>query len=214
MQTPASDVTASSASPTSAVDSARMNSPGPLGTPSKGSRPFLHPSVSRLRSGLPTTQLAAGPSSSSLKPLSNGDRLIDRDTATPSLSHFSVDSRASSSTNLHASESQGAKDRKELDAFRWTTLRVVGSYLYSNTPDKASAVLGSPALGSPTVIAANGMICVGTESGRVIVFDFKQNVKCICGDQNSGKHPLLLSVCYALTLSSQIVRSCNCACPI
>jgi hypothetical protein len=53
---------------------------------------------------------------------------------------------------------------------------------------KAAAVLGSvlegssiAEKGSPTVLAANGLICVGMGAGRVYVFDFKQNLKAICG---------------------------------
>jgi hypothetical protein len=38
------------------------------------------------------------------------------------------------------------------------------------------------------VMAANGLICIGTESGRILVFDFKQTLRCICGDSSSGAH--------------------------
>ena len=31
-------------------------------------------------------------------------------------------------------------------------------------------------LGTPTGMAANGLICVGTETGFIYVFDFKQNL--------------------------------------
>ncbi|KAH9972466.1 Golgi CORVET complex core vacuolar protein 8-domain-containing protein [Lactifluus volemus] len=31
-------------------------------------------------------------------------------------------------------------------------------------------------------MAANGFICIGTQSGRILVFDFKQTLRCICGD--------------------------------
>ncbi|EGN99739.1 hypothetical protein SERLA73DRAFT_88352 [Serpula lacrymans var. lacrymans S7.3] len=31
------------------------------------------------------------------------------------------------------------------------------------------------------VLSANGLICVGTDMGRIYVFDFKQTLKCICG---------------------------------
>ncbi|KAI0293200.1 Golgi CORVET complex core vacuolar protein 8-domain-containing protein [Russula brevipes] len=46
---------------------------------------------------------------------------------------------------------------------------------------------GCPAIGAPTVMAANGLVCIGTESGRVLVFDFKQTLRCICGDPASEK---------------------------
>jgi len=47
-------------------------------------------------------------------------------------------------------------------------------------------MLGASAVGAPMVMAANGLICIGTESGRVLVFDFKQTLRCICGDPSSG----------------------------
>lgn len=53
-------------------------------------------------------------------------------------------------------------------------------------------MLGSLALGSPMVLAANGLVCIGTDSGRIFVFDFKQTLKCICGNDGSGM-PILLN---------------------
>lgn len=35
-------------------------------------------------------------------------------------------------------------------------------------------------LGSPTVLAANGLICIGTHTWLTDVFDFKQTLKCVC----------------------------------
>jgi len=37
------------------------------------------------------------------------------------------------------------------------------------------------------VLAANGLICVGTQTGHIVVFDFKQNLKCICGTEVADK---------------------------
>ena len=74
----------------------------------------------------------------------------------------------------------------EREVFRWTRLHKAGAQLYAKTPSKASAVLGSPSLGSPLVLAANGMICVGTDTGRIFVYDFQQTLKCVCGDAGSG----------------------------
>jgi hypothetical protein len=47
-------------------------------------------------------------------------------------------------------------------------------------------MLGASAVGALTVMAANGLICIGTERGRILVFDFKQTLRCICGDPSSG----------------------------
>ncbi|OJA11702.1 hypothetical protein AZE42_02090 [Rhizopogon vesiculosus] len=53
-------------------------------------------------------------------------------------------------------------------------------------PTKASSILGEPATGALMVLTANGFICVGTDTGRVFVFDFKQTLKCICGSDSSA----------------------------
>ena len=83
-------------------------------------------------------------------------------------------------TNLPASGVNGKSPvTPELrEVFRWTHLKTVSELLYSQ---KAASLLGTESFGSPTVMAANGLICVGTDAGKAIVFDFKQNLKCICG---------------------------------
>ena len=140
------------------------------GFPQEKRRPFLHPHISRLRSGLPTSPRQRLVSSTSF-----GSAAPDAREAllSPSPSHFSSLSlsRASSSSNLRA----GASREREQDAIAWTALRIAGEHIYK-IPDKANAVLGTQAMGSPTVLSANGMICVGTDAGRVFVFDFKQRL--------------------------------------
>ena len=54
---------------------------------------------------------------------------------------------------------------------------------------KASGLLG--ALGRPTVLAANGLICTGTDDGKVVVHDFKQSLICICESNVQGISALL-----------------------
>jgi vacuolar protein sorting-associated protein 8 len=71
--------------------------------------------------------------------------------------------------------------------FRWTQLRALEPHLFTRSSNKAQAVLGAPVTGAPTVMAANGFICIGTQSGRVLVFDFKQTLRCICGDSAAGE---------------------------
>ncbi|EJD02930.1 lateendosome to vacuole transport-family protein [Fomitiporia mediterranea MF3/22] len=146
------------------------------------SRPFIHPSISRLRSSLPATPRQRVVSSSSL----GTANILGRDLLSPSPSHFSSISRTSSTSNLRIADTVSDVG-KEQEAFKWTTLRIIGEHVYHKAPDKANAILGSPVLGSPTVLAANGLICIGTDSGRVFVFDFKQELKCICGDDNSAR---------------------------
>lgn len=77
----------------------------------------------------------------------------------------------------------------------------MGEYLFPKVSTKANSVLGAPLYGAPTVLAANGMVCVGTDSGKVLVFDFKQNLICVCGEDNSGKiYSLLLATYSGLTV--------------
>ncbi|KAH9923313.1 uncharacterized protein B0H18DRAFT_955872 [Fomitopsis serialis] len=45
---------------------------------------------------------------------------------------------------------------------------------------KAASLMGTESAGSPTVMAANRLICVETDAGKVVVFEFKQNLECIC----------------------------------
>ena len=74
----------------------------------------------------------------------------------------------------------GTTDEKR-EVFRWTQLRNITEIVYGKlSQQKVQALLGTPSLGSPTVLAANGMICIGTDIGRILVFDFKQNLKCVC----------------------------------
>jgi len=163
----------------------RMSSP--MGAPSKLPKPFLHPTISRLRSYTPQTSRV--PSSSSAGTFQS--RHFDG--MSPSPSHFSEISRSSSPFNLATSTGQDVANRhtqSEREVFRWTQLQNVGHHIYAKRSNKAASVLGSIALGSPMVLAANGLICVGTDSGRVFVFDFKQTLRCICGNDASGENYL------------------------
>lgn len=160
----------------------------PTGTPSGLSKPFIHPTISRLRSYTPRASLQ--PSNGSLGSFHSPQF----DGVSPSPSHFSEISRSSSPFNLTAVSSQNRDihspndhyTQSEREVFRWTNLRNIGHHIFAKTSLKASTVLGSLALGSPMVLAANGLVCVGTDSGRIFVFDFKQTLKCICGNDGIG----------------------------
>jgi len=145
-------------------------------TPPKLTRPFLHPNVSRLRSYTP--QGSRVPSNSSVGTNVN--------VTSPSPSHFSSLSRMSSSSNLQALSTTENSDVAshsnkpvEQESFRWTHLRNISTHIYSAKSNKASSVLGA-SMGFPTALAANGLICIGTDDGQICVYDFKQNLKCIC----------------------------------
>ncbi|KAG8907929.1 Vacuolar protein sorting-associated protein 8 [Tulasnella sp. 403] len=180
----------------------RPSSPGPqlsadaTMSASTLSQYYLHPSISRLRSSTPQQF----PMSSSTTTL----RSNLGDTASPSPSHFSAISRASSLSNIHsASEAQspGYPDKrapKPREAFRWTQLKTLSDYIFSNAPQKASTLLGS-SRGSPTVIATSGLICVGTDLGIVHVFDFRQHFKFDCGSESGSK---ALGAVTALAMSN------------
>ncbi len=114
--------------------------------------------------------------------------ITDRNLASPSPSQISGPSRASSSSNLYASYSRTEPEETRGTAIlQWTSLRVVGDYIFPTAPNKANSLLGAPVYGAPTVLAANGMVCVGTESGKVLVFDLSRIFVCVCGDDNSGE---------------------------
>lgn len=193
----------------------RMESPGINGTPLKLARPFLHPTVSRLRSYTP--QASRAPSDAS------GATLYSQviDATSPSPSHFSDMSRMSSQSNLHAKSSAGQDtpaghaSHSEREVFKWTELRNITHHLYSAASQKASSVLGAPTLGSPMVLAANGLICVGTNEGKIAIYDFKQILKCVCGNETLCMPCVSRSlVCLSdkLHYRSQNCRSCDCSC--
>ncbi|KAI3619052.1 late endosome to vacuole transport-related [Moniliophthora roreri] len=166
------------------LDSPKLDSLlSPLNDSSGLARPFLHPTVSRLRSYTP--QGSRVPSSSSAVTQSN---MLPG--TSPSPSHFSSISRVSSLSNLRTNENsdvaEGKRRQVEQDVFHWTELRNISHHIYSSYSSKASSMLGA-ASGSPTVLAANGLICIGTDDGKICVYDFKQTLKCICVNTTTEK---------------------------
>ena len=132
------------------------------------------PSLSRLRSNM---------HDSPQHPSSDNDTHFDFET---SAKKYLTDSESIVGLpSVH--EADGSKvNMAVLDAFRWTNLRVAGEYIFPRISGKAREVLGSLDVGYPTVIATNGFVCVGTDRGVVLVFDFQQRLKCICGNENSS----------------------------
>ncbi|KAG6869129.1 hypothetical protein C0993_001694 [Termitomyces sp. T159_Od127] len=147
-------------------------------------RPFLPPGVSRLRSHTPQT----------LRSLSNeggGNRLASNSHVpggmSPSSSRFSSMSHLSSRYDFDLAGGQAYTTHSERDVFRWTDLSNISKQIHNPLTQKLSSVLGAPLLGVPTVMTANGLICIGTDQGKVCVFDFKQKLKCVCGNDVPGK---------------------------
>jgi hypothetical protein len=159
-------------------------------TPPGLSRLFLHPTISRLRSYTPHASpgssatsahsalrgVSPAPSSFTLSPGSSSSALV----ALPYLPGTGNHDVPFPHTNGH--DPAGARE-----VFRWTHLRALEPHLFARPSNKAQAVLGAAVPAGPTVMSANGLICIGTESGRVLVFDFKQTLRCICGDPAAGE---------------------------
>jgi hypothetical protein len=104
-------------------------------------------------------------------------------------------SRTSSVSNLQAATSVGEGASASLpDVFRWSELQLITKELYPKNmaSQKAMHILGSPAFGSPTVLAANGLICIGLNDGRICVYDFKQTLKAVCGNEGKGAWTLFV----------------------
>ena len=147
-------------------------------------RPFLHPSISRLRSITPQTSRT--PSAGSIGTLTSAR---DETALSHSHSHLSALSANTSTANLHENNSAGShsKPPDDREVFKWTRLKNIEDLIYGRQSSKAASILGTPSVGSPTVLVSNGLVCVGTDLGRILVFDFKQNLKCVCGDDQRGK---------------------------
>lgn len=157
-------------------------------------RPAAHPQISRLRSI--STQVPRFPSASSSSTLFDQAR---RPVDSPASSAFDLLSCASSISNLNdlardsddtpepSSSAAGSTADSKLpsDTFRWSPLRRISPRIY---PPKTIKVPTPPeSLGLPMVLAVSGVIAVGTSGGWVMVFDFGQNLKCICGTEATGQ---------------------------
>ncbi|CAE7228574.1 unnamed protein product [Rhizoctonia solani] len=149
----------------SPISPQRVTSPEPQDSLKRPA--FLHPHVSRLRSFVPQDRNSS-PSHASYA--SQGGLPVPSAVA----SHFSAISRSSSRSRLSDRPLKPIRD-----AFRWTTL------------DAASSLTHSASLyGRATVLAANGLICLGTSSSRALIFDFRQQLKHIITPPNTATmHP-------------------------
>jgi hypothetical protein len=153
----------------------------PAGTPLKLARPYLHPSISRLRS------YPAQPTS----PTNNASPGQAAVMASPSPSYFSELSGQSSLADLaqlvvSAGDAGDNETREEQEAFRWTRLRQIENAIGLHTTPNPNIAKGADDLGSPSCMTANGLICLGTSTGRVLVYNFKQTLQCVCGNDAIG----------------------------
>ncbi|EJD52339.1 hypothetical protein AURDEDRAFT_180960 [Auricularia subglabra TFB-10046 SS5] len=148
---------------------------------SPASRPaFLHPTISRLRSFTPRYGGGRMPSGSTVRSSPFGNDM------SPQPSHFSAISRDSSWAEApQGTSTPHNESADEHKPFRWTALREIGHHIYASKSHKATELLGMH--GTATVLAANGLVCVGTDRGKTFVFDFKQQLRCICGTDAIAK---------------------------
>lgn len=138
--------------------------------------------------------------------------------ASPASSAFDHQSRRSSVSNLHDlptpsdllstddPTSPGPASSSGIapsETFKWSPLRRVSTRIY---PPTAKGGVGfTPAgaaaaslMGVPTVMAVSGIIAVGTSKGWLMVFDFGQNLRCVCGTEAIGA-PRTLDVAKGAT---------------
>ena len=138
----------------------------------------IHPQIHRLRSS------QRYPSISSIDSFQTGADLRKLG-GSPASSKFDALSRQSSHSNIHeldqstppSSVHQAEALASSFSSFRWTPLRRISGSVFSGK---------SATMGQPTVLAASGIICIGTAKGWVMVFDYAQTLRCVCGNDAIG----------------------------
>ncbi len=209
----------------SASPSPRTLTPIPRKASSKIAKSFLDPTVSRLRSHTPHPSTSSSHLETTLSSSFIGFH-------SPSPSQQNVDSaahhtlsRVSSFSNFnsysqsqsHQPSSAQAQNHSEVvkaviqsiekDVFRWTNLNTITKEVYapaSSAVRKAMSILGAQKFEMPTVLAANGYICIGTSDGKVLVYDFRQNLKCVCGEDSPGELSPPFFECFYTGLGSNV----------
>lgn len=99
-----------------------------------------------------------------------------------SISGLGEESTSHEGTSDAGDTVHGVMTHEKREPFRWTALKNVLVHVHSapvTAPKKASQLLGG-FVEIPTVMAANGLVCIGTNQGRVHVFDFKQQLRSTC----------------------------------
>lgn len=166
---------------TSQLPPSRISTPDHRAPNLKDARPYLRHGVSRLRAHTPSSS----PPSNDGSGISHS-QLFD---GSPAHFGFSSMSRVSSTSDfLGSSDNSATKGEAETsstaipeqEAFKWTDLQSITQTIFSKASQKASSLLGTPTLGFPTTLAANGLLCIGTTEGKVVVHDFKQVLLCVC----------------------------------
>ncbi|KAK4054695.1 hypothetical protein OIO90_003507 [Microbotryomycetes sp. JL221] len=174
--------------------------------PSTPRRPSAHPQISRLRSMSTQQRFASNSSYSTALEFPLGAAADS-----PGTSGFDMASRRSSASNIF-DLANGGKASSDLvtpsqlspaatetgrsdpiaDIFKWSTLKRVSSKVYpagSRGTVSVTTIGGTQSgmLGSPTVMSVSGIVAVGTSKGWAMVFDFNQNLRCVCGTEAISK---------------------------
>ncbi len=101
-------------------------------------------------------------------------------------------SRISSLNNGHISPSPSlaGSSPSPWEVVRWTTLRRLGSQVYSES--------GRRSFGRPTCVALGRLIALGTSKGLILIFDYRQTLKAVLGQ---GLSNVSLGEVLALAIS-------------
>ncbi|BGP48823.1 hypothetical protein JCM10450v2_004699 [Rhodotorula kratochvilovae] len=82
--------------------------------------------------------------------------------------------------------SNGAPPR--VRTIKWSPLKRLSARVHPPAASSAAAeLMAQSALGQPTVMAVSALVALGTNKGWVLVFDFAQNLRCVCGTEAIAK---------------------------
>lgn len=116
-------------------------------------------------------------------PLSPSPDLISRNS---SMSHLYDLNEGSSSQMTSSVIDESTQAQYNTGLFHWASLRRISNKIYPNPQRHPTSVTKASSaantlLGLPTVIAASGVIVIGTAKGWAMVFDYASNLKCVLG---------------------------------
>lgn len=165
----------------------------PMRLKRQSTTPYVHPSISRLRSHMRSS------SSNSQASLSGRPAHLLHNRIPSHFSQISLarsDSTSNMSSVLNPPPASIPAPKSEDPAFAFHPMRQLSAHLFSKRSGGRAAKQAEEgpqiALGKPTVMAVKGAIAVGTDNGYVAVYSFNQELRCILGTQatsESGSFP-------------------------
>lgn len=102
-----------------------------------------------------------------------------------------------------SSTGPGERNKPPVRTVKWSALKRVSNRAFPSAVGAAALSqaeqMVKSSMGHPTVMAVNGLIAIGTSRGWVLVFDFAQNLRCVCGTEALGesRYPCLAGACPA-----------------